>query len=82
MSLWIDVDDVRAVLLADGQWYEVAEKAGIAEFDLDSYEFHANGHALFNGGTGFWFITTAKSRIEGPMSSIVAVRTTIEGEAT
>jgi hypothetical protein len=40
MSLAIDVDKVRRVLLADGKWYNVAlDSKGKSSFTLDAYEF-------------------------------------------
>jgi hypothetical protein len=35
MSLAIDVDHVREVLLSDGEWHRVAD----GSFELDSYEY-------------------------------------------
>jgi hypothetical protein len=80
VSLNIDVDNVDAVLLADG-WHAVHAKT----FDLDAYEYHYGGHVVFYGGqvklvpsTGFAF----KERLEdgrvvttyGPLTAILAVR--------
>jgi hypothetical protein len=57
MSLAIQVDKVKRVLLADG-WHEVAE----VSFDLDAYEYLHKDHILLGGGacdqiphTGFIF---------------------------
>jgi hypothetical protein len=84
VSLAIDVDDVTAVLLADG-WHEVAD----ASFELDAYEFvWASGGAredalLMHGGgasdicaTGFTFREegAATEMIAGPLSAVLAVR--------
>ncbi len=82
MSLAIDVDDVTAVLLADG-WHQVAD----ASFTLDSYEYlwAAGGPQddpmiLHGGGRngicaiGFDFEEKGSGRIAGPLSSILAVR--------
>jgi hypothetical protein len=81
MSLAIDIDDVTAVLLADG-WHYVYKKS----FALDSYEF-MHGEQLEHGGgnsgvcaTGFSFIerdqsaTAVEEQISGPLTSIIAVR--------
>jgi hypothetical protein len=80
MSLYIDVDKVTEVLLADG-WHTVADES----FDLDSYEYH-HGELLLHGGgsggicaTGFTFIedvgyATPPRRIAGPLTAILAVR--------
>ena len=45
MSLNVDVDAVKAVLLADG-WHEVADNS----FDIGAYEFFHNGRRIFAGG--------------------------------
>lgn len=81
MSLSIRVDDITAVLLADG-WHEVV--AG--SFDTDAYEYHSGSRSsplheavvLYLGewqgcSTGFTF-KDANGRIEGPMTSIIAIR--------
>lgn len=77
MSLAIDVDDVTAVLLADG-WHEIArlEDSEIASFDVDAYEF-VMGHRLLvaDVGAGFEFIDAGTgARMCGPLSSVLAVR--------
>jgi len=66
--------------LADG-WHQVVETS----FDLDSYEFIADGDDLVHGGgssgicaAGFTFKTdvmtsTGFLRISGPLTSILAV---------
>lgn len=79
MSLWIDVDQVTDVLLADG-WHVVDDKS----FDLDSYDFHSHGTALPPGGevhevpsTGFSFLTQIdgmQTVLIGPLTSVLAVR--------
>ena len=75
MSLSIQLDDVAAVLLADG-WHEVSE----AHFDLDSYEYLSGDHLLHGGGDngitaiGFWLQQPDGKKIAGPLSSILAVR--------
>jgi hypothetical protein len=88
MSLAIDVDEVTAVLLADG-WHKVAEES----FDIDSYEFVAGSRTVHGGGdsdvcaSGFQFKERVRpdepggSRgqaviIRGPLSAVLAVRTT------
>jgi hypothetical protein len=77
MSLRIGVDDISAVLLADG-WHNVdpmSNRPGaISSFDTDAYEFiDSEGDVLFGNGTGFRF-TESGSPLFGPMSSILAVR--------
>ena len=81
VSLYINPDEVSAVLLADG-WHEVA--AG--SFDLDSYEFgecDADGApslTIHSGGqsgvcaTGFAFTTPEQDQVYGPLTAILAVR--------
>ncbi|OBK75442.1 hypothetical protein [Mycobacterium sp. 1164985.4] len=85
MSLAIDVNSVTAVLLPDG-WHKVADRS----FDLDSYEFvefhpdpHRNPYPPLSGGQetlipacGFRFIEDDDegTPIEGPLTSVVAVR--------
>ncbi|PZS22128.1 MAG: hypothetical protein DLM60_05005 [Pseudonocardiales bacterium] len=83
----IDVDEVTAVLLADG-WYDVANES----FNVDSFEFvwHHPGPQLdqferefevlhsrgTNGvcATGFEFTTTEGTAIAGPLTAILAVK--------
>lgn len=76
MSLNIDIDDVSAVLLADG-WHPVAGQS----FDLDSYEFKRGDLRLLGGGacpgvphTGFSFLDEDGDRIDGPLTALLAVR--------
>ena len=79
MSLAIQVDNVKKVLLADG-WHKVYKDS----FDLDSYEFMNGKICLHYGGhsdvcaTGFWFNedlgTNTYPIITGPLTSILAVR--------
>lgn len=77
MSLYINVDLVTEVLLADG-WHAVADDS----FTLDSYEFHWNDQLLLRGGqvdgvpsTGFFFIEHMGDVVTGPLTSVLAVRT-------
>lgn len=87
MSLAIDVDKVKSVLLSDGQWYVVSKNS----FTLDAYEFiwfskfqdkkkdipcvmHAGGNSNISA-TGFSFLSKVEGGIiSGPLSSIVAVK--------
>lgn len=46
MSLWIDVDKVKEVLLSDG-WHTVEKES----FDTDSYELHHGEHVVVAGGS-------------------------------
>ena len=84
MSLAIDVNRVRSVLLDDGKWYRVAPLAEGDEkssFDIDSYEFSdyraPDGQAWFHQGnevTGAVFkAETGGVTIFCPLSSIRAV---------
>jgi hypothetical protein len=89
MSLSIDIDEVAAVLLADG-WHEVADNdEGVSSFDLDAYEFiwrtreDRDALTLHGGGqsevcaTGFIFAEKGKRKgmLCGPLTAILAVRT-------
>lgn len=82
MSLAIQIEEIEAVLLADG-WHEI----GSGSFDCDSYEFvsgkRSNGDLdLVHGGgnsgicsTGFVFWDVDSNRnIFGPLTSLLAVR--------
>jgi hypothetical protein len=84
MSLMIDVDKVEAVLLADG-WHEIADRS----FRLDSYEFVWGNQyqrdndeftTMHGGGqsgicaTGFAFHNPNQQTIAGPLTAILAVR--------
>lgn len=92
MSLKIDLDKIRKVLLDDGKWYDVHTFVL-----LDAYEFYddAGGEYSFLGGkeklipaTGFKFeylspFETEESGAElvsicGPITSIKAVMSTYE----
>lgn len=76
MSLAIDVDKVTAVLLPDGEWYDVEGNS----FDLDAYEFKHEGTSIHGGGqggvsaTGFVFKVRNRGVMYGPLTAIVAVR--------
>jgi hypothetical protein len=82
MSLYIDVDNVTEVLLADG-WHTVAD----GSFDLDAYEYHHNDHVLQGGGNygvcanGFTFINPDGDTLFGPLTAILAVKTRKERSA-
>lgn len=75
MSIAIQVDNVTAVLLADG-WHDVADDT----FDLDSYEYLHGDHLLHGGGnsgvcaTGFTFRETGGQLLSGPLTAVLAVR--------
>lgn len=76
MSLYIDVNKVEQVLLADG-WHVVVDKS----FAMDSYEYHYEDFTTLGGGqsgicaTGFEFWEDGMDcLIAGPMTSILAVR--------
>ncbi len=88
MSLGIDVNAVTAVLLADG-WHNVTA------FYLDAYEYveeHpepnrdpfvylAGGQCPHITSTGFTFTDDIGATVSGPLTSILAVRTTEPGGA-
>jgi hypothetical protein len=84
MSIYLQVDDIIGVLLADG-WHVVSD----ASFYLDAYEFVTGSEGaadddddpelLYNGesqgcSTGFEFVDPVGDRIAGPLTSILAVR--------
>lgn len=75
MSLAIDVDNVTAVLLADG-WHTVVDDS----FNLDAYEYTWQGEALHGGGqsgvcaTGYAFTDSDGDSLAGPLTAILAVR--------
>ena len=46
MSLYVEIDDVKFVLLADG-WHEVVDRS----FEMDSYEFHHEKELRLGGGS-------------------------------
>jgi len=75
MSLAIDVDEVEAVLLADG-WHVVIDDT----FDLDAYEFKRDTSLVHGGGsngvcaTGFVFEDDDGQFMAGPLTAILAVR--------
>jgi hypothetical protein len=77
MSLYIDVDHVTHVLLADG-WHIVHE----ASFDLDAYEYHHEKNLILKGGgvagipsTGATWGEADGTRICCPITAVLAVRT-------
>ena len=80
MSLAIEIDDVRAVLLADG-WHTVLGDS----FNLDSYEYHWGDDGMHGGGdsgicsTGFSCDERDDAGhthcLYGPLTSVLAVRT-------
>lgn len=75
MSLRIDVAQVTAVLLGDGQWHAVDR----GTLELDCYEFQCRGEIVHSGGrsgvcaTGFAF-SSSGDLVCGPLSAILAVR--------
>lgn len=66
----IDPKKVRSVMLLDGKWYDL-EPAG--SFEVESYAFKTTEHTLYDQGTSFKF-TQKAGVIQGPISSIVAIR--------
>lgn len=78
MSLAIDIDHVKGVLLADG-WHEVACSDNLSSFEVDAYEFgqrdRDNISFLAGGGNGAqWHDVKLETDIFVPLSSILAVR--------
>jgi hypothetical protein len=85
MSLSIDVDEVTAVLLADG-WHPVDQKNGVSTFATDAYEIMDWGsqerkddgrpvarYQPKDSPTGFTFMENG-TEVCGPMTSILAVK--------
>lgn len=79
MSLAINVDNVDAVLLADG-WHDVADNEdGVSSFSMDAYEYvwgefvHQDSRHCATLGFDFVEVKTGY-RIAGPVTSILAVR--------
>ena len=81
MSLYINADNVTAVLLPEVGWLPVDKlSSGRSSFDLDSYEFHRGNRSLLGGGTekhvpatGFVFTSEGK-QVYGPLTSVLAVK--------
>jgi hypothetical protein len=75
MSLGIQLDEIKHVLLAD-RWHEVEE----ASFALDTYEFMEGDQAVARGDgqlitvAGFMFREPGGQIVAGPLSSILAVQ--------
>jgi hypothetical protein len=76
MSLYIDVDKVTQVLLADG-WHVVAKQS----FTLDSYEFHHKDEVILYGGqvqgvpsAGAEWLGPEGDHFACPLTAILAVR--------
>lgn len=79
MSLCIDIDVVREVMIG-GQWFTVGKNhEGLSSFALDAYEFEHRGRAVHSGGnsgvcaTGFAFSTPDNTVYFGPLTAIQAV---------
>ena len=77
MSLFIEVDDVQAVLLADG-WHTAKKNS----FELDSYEFHHGKTPRLLGGvaegvcsTGAVWTEKDGAEVYCPLTAVLAVRT-------
>jgi hypothetical protein len=84
VSLAIDVEQVTAVLLSDGEWIYIQP----GTFQIGSYEFVTTGgtaHSAGNGGvcaTGFQLVDTQDGeRISGPLTAIQAVSHSPEAPA-
>jgi len=75
MSLGLQLDEIRAVLLAD-RWHEVEAHS----FLVDEYEFMDGNTAVARGDgqlitvAGFMFREPGGQIVAGPLSSIVAVQ--------
>jgi len=74
MSLLLDVNKVKEVLLSDG-WHLIADNS----LDFDAYEFVYDEHVIYNDrhgapSTGFMFTDPNGTVISGPASSIQAIK--------
>jgi hypothetical protein len=77
LSLDIDVAKVRAVLLPNAGWLDIK----VGTFEVDVYEFRSDQIVVQPGGheagsSGFRFRDNSNNLVCGPLSSILAVRTT------
>jgi len=82
VSLFIDVDQITAVLVA-GTWYDVADYS----FALDAYEYvwypsaerrdQGDFQLQHSGGAGFRFTTKAGDVLVGPIDQVQAIRRAI-----
>jgi hypothetical protein len=78
LSLDIDVAKVRAVLLPNAGWLDIK----VGTFEVDVYEFRSDQRVVQPGGpsgagsSGFRFRDNSNNLVCGPLSSILAVRTT------
>lgn len=84
MSLAIDLDEVREVLLQDG-WHKVALLFGRSTFSIDAYEFIWKERLVPThddvSSAGFQFMDEQTTRwTYGPVSSILAVSTMSDAE--
>jgi Tfp pilus assembly protein PilV len=75
MSLYIEVDGIAAVLLADG-WHTIKDKS----FDLDAYEFqHSN--TLLGGAdvcsTGAIWTEADGAVVCCPLTAVLAIRSKV-----
>ena len=75
MSLFIDIDCIAEVLLADG-WHKVSEKS----FGLGCYEFHHQQKLVLRGGvagvaaTGAIWQEPDGTSVACPLTAVLAVR--------
>jgi len=77
----VEVETIGAVLLSDGNWYEVQDKKvadgerWISTFELDSFGFIGPGiDAPAGAGPGFRFTVLGSDRvISGPLSAVHAI---------
>lgn len=77
MSLSIDATRVIRVLLPDG-WHDIHPRT----FQIDAYEFveppgpEEHPYLIFGSGSGFTFTEQTGQRVDGPMTSVLAVIST------
>ena len=82
----VKVPEVRALLLADGQWHSIAQKRStdgngfeidVYDFEVDDYGFiHSEGslRQVGESSMGFAFTSENGDHICGPITGIKAVR--------
>jgi hypothetical protein len=81
MSIAIEIDGVKQVLLSDG-WHIVGEnEEGDSTFALDAYEYLWGEQVVHGGGssgvcsTGFvFFDDSTQNWVAGPLTAVLAVR--------
>jgi hypothetical protein len=73
----VEVESVTAVLLADGEWYEVLITDGRSSFDVVKYDFLRAKSAVFGdmrASDGFVFTDPEGRLFQGPLTAVLAIR--------